>query len=112
MLPEGADAVVMLEHTHIVNEKLVEVLKPVSIGENTIQKGEDCKKDELILKKGHLIRPQDIGVLAGIGITKIRVYEKPKVAIIVTGDEITLASSQLMPGQVRDINSYTLSGLI
>ncbi len=112
MLPKGTDAVVMFEHTNPANEKLIEILKPVSPGENTIQSGEDCKKGEIVLGKGHSIRPQDIGVLAGIGITKIWIYEKPKVAIIVTGDEIVPAASPLMLGQVRDINSYTLSGLI
>src|SRR4030066_410382 len=102
MLPIGTDAVVMLEHTNLVSEKLVEVLKPVSPEENTIQKGEDCKRNEVVLNKGHRIRPQDIGVLAGIGITEIWTYEKPKVAIITTGDEIVPASHPLMPGQVRD----------
>jgi molybdopterin molybdotransferase len=112
MLPKGADAVVMFEHVHIVNEKLIEVSKPVAPGENVIQAGEDCGKGEIILNKGHRIRPQDMGVLAGIGITKIWVYEKPKVAIIATGDEIVPPSSSLLPGQVRDINSYSLVGLV
>src|SRR4030067_2029032 len=112
MLPIGTDAVVMLEHTNLISEKLLEVLKPVSPGQNTIQKGEDCKRNEVVLNKGHRIRPQDIGVLAGIGITKIWTYEKPKVAIITTVDEIVPASHPLMPGQVRDINSHTLSGLV
>lgn len=112
MLPEGADAVVMIEHTSEAGKDLIEVLKPVAPGQNTIESGEDCKKDELILRKGHKIRPQDIGALAGIGITTAGVYEQPKMAIIATGDEIVPASSALMTGQVRDINSYSLSGLI
>jgi len=112
MLPKGTEAVVMFEHVHVVNEKLIEVCKLVAPGENVIQAGEDCKKGEIILYKGHRIKPQDIGVLAGIGITKILVYEKPKVAIIATGDEIVPPSSPLLPGQVRDINSYSLAGLV
>jgi len=112
MLPQGADSVLMLEHTSEVNENLIEVLKPVATGDNTIQAGEDCKKGEIILKKGHRIRPQDIGALSGIGVTRIWAYEKPKVAIIATGDEVVPASSSLKPGQVRDINSYTLASLI
>ncbi len=67
MLPEGADAVVMLEHASAVNKNLIEVLRPVAPDENIIRAGEDCKKGELILNKGHKIRPQDIGALAGIG---------------------------------------------
>lgn len=112
MLPEGADSVVMLEHTQQVDEKMIEVLKPVSPGENVIQAGEDAKKDECILKRGHRLRPQDVGALAGLGITDVWVYDKPKVSIISTGDEIVPADESIKPGQVRDINSYTLSGFI
>ena len=112
MLPQGTDAVVMFEHTHSVNDKLIEVLKPVAPGENTIQAGEDCKKRDVVLKKGHRMRPQDIGMLAGIGITNIYTYEKPKVAIITTGDEIVPPSQHLAVGQVRDINSYSIASLV
>jgi len=112
MLPGGTDAVVMLEHTQQIDENMVEVLKPAAPGENVIQAGEDAQRGEHILKTGHRLRPQDIGALAGLGITDISVYEKPKVSIVSTGDEIVPAHQQLMPGQVRDINSYTLSGLI
>jgi molybdopterin molybdotransferase len=112
MLPEGTDAVVMLEHTQQVDEKMIEVLKPVAPGENVIQAGEDARRGDHVLKAGHRLRPQDIGALAGIGITDIWAYEKPRVSIISTGDEIVPAHQPLKPGQVRDINSYTLSGLI
>jgi molybdopterin molybdotransferase len=112
MLPEGADSVVMLEHTQQVDEKMIEVVKPIAPGENVIQAGEDAKKGEIVLKTGHRLRPQDIGALAGLGITDVRVYEKPRVSIISTGDEIVPANKPTKPGQVRDINSYTLSGLI
>ncbi len=112
MLPEGADAAVMLEHTQELDGKMIEIVRPVSPGENVIQSGEDAKKDELILKSGHRLRPQDVGALAGLGITDIRAYRKPKVSIISTGDEIVAPSEPVQPGEVRDINSYTLSGLI
>jgi molybdopterin molybdotransferase len=112
MLPEGADAVIMLEHVQQIDEKTIEVLKPVAPGENVIQVGEDVKKGECILKKGHRLRPQDIGALAGLGITDVWVYEKPKVSIISTGDEIVPPDKPIRHGQVRDINSYNLSGLI
>jgi molybdopterin molybdotransferase len=91
---------------------MIEVVKPVAPGENIIQAGEDAKKDDRILHRGHRLKPQDIGALAGLGITDIRVFEKPKVSIISTGDEIVPAHKPLGPGQVRDINSYTLTGLI
>lgn len=112
MLPKGADSVVMLEHTQIIDEKTIEVLKPVSPQENVIQIGEDVKKGECIFKSGHRLRPQDVGALAGLGVTEIWVYEKPIVSIISTGDEIVPPDKPIRPGQVRDINSYTLTGLI
>ncbi len=112
MLPGGADSVVMFEHTQQMDERMIEILKPVSPGENVIPVGEDARRDERILKGGHRLRPQDIGALAGLGITDVWVYEKPRVSIISTGDEIVPAGEPVKPGQVRDINSYTLSGLI
>jgi molybdopterin molybdotransferase len=112
MLPDGADAVVMFEHAETAGEKMIEAVKPVSPGENVIQAGEDARKDEIILRSGHRLRPQDIGALAGLGITGVWGYEKVKVSIISTGDEIVPAGEPTRPGQVRDINSYTLSGLI
>ena len=95
MLPEGADAVLMLEHAEMVSDDMVEVLMPVASNENMIQRGKDIKKGEVALKKGHRLRPQDIGVLAGIGILEIDVFKKPVVSIISTGDEIVSASSHL-----------------
>jgi len=112
MLPYGTDAVVMLEHTQQIDEKMIEILKPVAPGESVIQAGEDARRGEHILQAGHRLRPQDVGALAGLGITDIWVYKKPTVSIISTGDEIIPAHQPLEPGQVRDINSYTLSGLL
>lgn len=112
MLPYGADAVVMIEDVQEVGGNMIEVMKPYAPGENVIQAGEDIKKGDLVFNKGHRIRPQDTGALAGLGITEIYVYAKPKVAIISTGDEIVSADKKIKPGQVRDINSYNLAGLI
>lgn len=112
MLPDGADSVVMLEHVQEVSGDMIEVMRAVTPGENVIQKGEDVQRGEVILKKGRRLRPQDIGALAGIGITEIEVIKKPVVSMISTGDEIVPADSVLKLGQIRDINSYTLSGLI
>ena len=112
MLPEGADSVVMFEHTQQIDGKMLEILKPVSPGENVIPVGEDARRDECILRTGHRLRPQDIGALAGLGMTDVWVYERPRVSIVSTGDEIVPADKSVKPGQVRDINSYTLSGLI
>jgi molybdopterin molybdotransferase len=112
MLPRGADAAAMFEHVQTVDAATIEVLKPVVPGENIIQAGEDVKKGERVVLKGRRIRPQDIGACAGIGVTSVKVYERPRVSIISTGDEIVPAAASPGMGQVRDINSYVLAGMI
>ncbi len=112
MLPAGADAVVMLEHAQVVSETMIEIMKSVAHGENVIQRDEDIKKGSAVILKGRKLRAQDIGALAGIGITSIEVFRKPVVALISTGDEIVSSRDPVAPGQVRDINSFTLAGLI
>lgn len=111
-LPAGADAAVMFEHTHPVDEDSIEIVKPVGPHENVIQAGEDIKKGETILSKGNRLRPQDLAALAGVGITRASVFQKPKVAVISTGNEIVPADSSPGPGQIRDSNSYNLEGLV
>ncbi|MBI5410016.1 MAG: molybdopterin molybdotransferase MoeA [Nitrospirae bacterium] len=112
MLPEGADAIVMFEYTSRLDNEMVEIMKTVSPGENVIMFDEDVKKGEVILKAGHRLRPQDIGALAGLGILEIEVYGKPVAAIISTGDEVVPVDKPLSIGEVRDINSYNLAGMI
>jgi len=112
MMPDGTDAVVMFEHAQVVSETMIEVMKPVSPGENVIQRDEDIRKGSAVIHKGHRFRAQDIGALAGIGITQAEVFMKPKVSLVSTGDEIVPPSLPVKPGQVRDINSFTLAGLI
>ena len=111
MLPENADAVVMKEYTHVLDERTLEVSRAVSPLENTIQPGDDFRKGQIVLKKGHTLRPQDLGLLAGFGRAEVSVYTKPIVAIISTGDEIVSIHDHPIPGQVRDINRYTLGAL-
>jgi molybdopterin molybdotransferase len=112
MLPAGADAAVMHEHVQPVDETMIEVLVPAVPGENVIQAGEDVKRGEIVLRAGRRLRPQDIGACAGLGITEIPVFERPVVSILSTGDEIVPAGGAPEAGQVRDINSYVLSGMI
>jgi len=108
MLPEGSDAVVMVEYVDYLDEKMIEVNRSVGVGENVIYKGEDISKGKVLLKKYHRIRPQDIGALAGVGITDVLVYKKPKVAVIATGDELVHPEKIPGVGKIRDINSYTI----
>jgi molybdopterin molybdotransferase len=111
-LPIGADAVVMLEQTQPVDVGSIEVVKPVAPLENVVQVGDDIKKGETILSRGHRMRPQDISALAAVGTTSISVLRQPRVAIISTGNEIVPADCIPGPGQIRDSNSYNLEGLI
>jgi len=111
-LPEGADAVVMFEQTQPVDDRSIEVVKAVAPEENVSKVGEDMKKGEAVFARGHLIRPQDMAALASMGITRIPVLGKPRVAIISTGNEIVPADTVPGPGRIRDSNSYNLEGLI
>ncbi len=112
MMPSGTDAVIMIEHAQIVSDSEIEVLRPAAFGENVIQPDEDIKKGAIVLGRGQKLRPQDLGALAGLGILEAEVVRKPLVSIISTGDEIVPHGSSVEPGQVRDINSFTLAGLI
>jgi molybdopterin molybdotransferase len=80
--------------------------------ENVIQIGEDVRAGEAVLYKGHLIRPQDIGLMAGIGKTEVFVFLRPRVAIISSGDEIVPIENILSPGEIRDINRYTIVSMV
>jgi len=108
MLPESSNAVIMLEYVEQISKTSIEVRKSVAPWENVVRKDEDLKMGKTILTKGHRIRPQDIGILAGIGKLTVEVYKKPKVAIISTGNEIVPVDELPGLGQVRDVNSYTL----
>ena len=112
MLAEGADAVAMVENTQRAGDGSIEILRPVAPGENVIQVGEDARAGETVIPKGRLIRAQDVGVLFGLGITEVAVAERPRVAIISTGDELVPPEGSPGPGQVRDINSYTVASLV
>lgn len=112
LLPAGADSVVMLEHSVPVDETMIEIIKGVGSGTNLIQKGEDIARGEVALASGHLLRPQDIGLLAGLGITEVRVTEKVRVGILSTGDEIIAHTKNPKAGQIRNINALALAGMI
>lgn len=112
MLPAGADAVVMVEHTQRVSDDEIEVMHPVAPGENVIQEGEDVARDAPILPTGHRIRPQDIGGLLAVGITQVEVSKHPVVGILSCGDELVAPDENPAPGQIRDINAHTLAALV
>jgi len=108
MLPAGADSVVMVEHTGAIDDTTIEVYRSVAPGQNMVSVGEDIKRGEAILIAGRSIRPQETGLLAALGRQEVAVYKRPIVGIISTGDEIVPVSKVPGPGQIRDINTYTL----
>lgn len=112
MLPEGADTVVMIEHTDAIDDTTIEAFRSVAPGQNIVGIGEDFQKGERILPCGFKIRPQEAGLLAALGIQTVRVYKRPLIGIISTGDEIVPLDQTPDLGQIRDTNTYTLSGLI
>ncbi len=112
MLAGNADAVVMMEHTQAVDAHTIEVMRPVAPGENVAQPGEDVRVEETVLPAGHVIRPQDIGGLLALGIEHIKVAERPRVGILSMGDEVVAPSITPGPGEVRDVNTYTVAGQV
>jgi molybdopterin molybdotransferase len=111
-LPARADGVVMVEYTHLLDERTVEIFRPVAPGENVIRAGEDFSSGNPIMPARRMLRPQDLGVLAGLGITELKVHKRPRVGIISTGDELVEPDQPLASGKIRDINSTTLAALV
>lgn len=111
MLPEGTDAVVMQEYT-VRTDGAVSVEQPVKVHDNVLARGADVRSGEVIVRPGRRLKPQDLGLLAGLDIPEVTVYRRPRVAIIVTGDELVPPGRALRGSQIHDMNTYTLSGLI
>jgi len=111
-LPANADAVVMVEHTEQLDQETIEVLKAVAPFDNVVRKGEDFTRGEPLLRSGHRLRPQDLGILAAIGRQTVKVYKRPSVGVISSGDEIVPVEMEPPPGCVRDVNRYTLTAYL
>lgn len=111
-LPHKADAVVMVEYTQAFDQETVAIFRPVAPGEHVIQAGKDYAAGATILAAGSRLRPQDLGVLAALGIASVLVYRRPRVAILSSGDELVPADQTPPPGKIRDINSITLAALV
>lgn len=107
MMPEGADGVVMQEYTRRMGDA-VEITRTIHKGENIIFTAEDIRLGSIVLKQGKRLTPFDLGVLSALGMADIWVYKKLKIAIMSSGDEIIPIDQQPTPGQIRDINRYTV----
>lgn len=118
-MPQGANAVIPVEDTnanyHEVGSKIPETIsfnKKLNAGDYVRPKGSDINKGEVVLQKGRFIKPQDLGLLATLGIANVEVYKKPKVALLSSGDELLNVEAELEEGKIRDSNSYTLASLL
>jgi molybdenum cofactor synthesis domain-containing protein len=107
-IPEGADAVVMVENTEKKNDEL-RVYRAVTKDENVMKRGTDIKKGETVLKADQVLGASEIGVLAALGLTKVKVFKVPVVAVLSTGGEVTEPGKELPAGKIYDINAYSLS---
>lgn len=112
MLPAGADAAVMVEHTELLGNTMVEIARPVAPGQNVILAGEDISAGEVCLRSGLRLRAGELALLATIGVTKVRVYRRPVVALLSTGDEIVPPDAAPGPGEIRDANAWGLAAMI
>ncbi|MDH5782163.1 MAG: molybdopterin-binding protein [Candidatus Bathyarchaeota archaeon] len=110
-LPEGADAVVMFEDT-VQKENIVSICASVSRGENVMEAGSDIHKGETALRKGQTLASYEIGVLAALGVTNVKVYKRPRVAILSTGAEVVEPGRPLSTGKIYDINAHALSAAV
>lgn len=119
MLPEGADTVVPVEDTNLgvfdentAAHKYVNIFVPHKQGDNIRRIGSDFRKGEVIFEEGHIIRPQDVGMMAMLGMSSVMVYKKPIVAILSTGDELLDVDENIEPGKIYDANLYSLMSLV
>jgi len=107
-IPEGADAVVMVEDTERENDEL-HIFSAVTTNENIMKKGSDIKKGQIVLKKGQVLGSSEIGVLAALGLVSVKVLKIPIVAVLSTGGEVNELGKKLPPGKIYDINAYSIS---
>ncbi|HEX2102963.1 MAG TPA: gephyrin-like molybdotransferase Glp, partial [Solirubrobacteraceae bacterium] len=113
VLPDGADAVVMVEHTQEAMPGTIEVVRPAAPGDGLVRADEDARAGAELLPAGRPLRPQDLGLLAAAGVTSVRVFARPRVAIVSTGDEVVdPATPALEVGQVRDASAVALAALV
>lgn len=111
MLPPGADAVVMVEYAEEVGDGTVEIHRAAAPWEHVLRVGEDIASGSVVFRAGRRLRARDLGALTGIGVTRVAVHRRPRLALISTGDEIVPPERTPGPGQVRNINAYSLRAM-
>ncbi len=111
MIPRGADSIVMVEYTKRISDKVV-VYKSTYPGENITTSGSDISRGDLVLLKGTLLSEKEIGLLAGLGYRRIKVYRRPRIAVYSTGNEVIEPGEELTPGKVYDVNGYLVTTML
>lgn len=111
MIPDGADACVMVEYCEHFDSEELAVYQATSVGRHVVEIGEDSREGELLFKKGTKLRPQEIGALSAEGFTEILVFAPLKISIISTGDELVAPGGEIKKGQIYDINTSALDAL-
>jgi molybdopterin molybdotransferase len=111
-MPEGADAVVMVEHTSPGGEGVVDIRAAVAAGQHIGRRGADIEAGAVVLRQGDLLNPGRIGAVAAVGCREIAVYAQPRVAILSTGNEVVEPGSELSPGQIFDVNRFTVASVV
>jgi molybdenum cofactor synthesis domain-containing protein len=111
-LPNGADAVVMVEDTSPADEGHVAIAAAVAAGQSVGQRGADISPGDVVVRRGDLLNPSRIGAVAALGCFDVNVFAQPRVAVLSTGDEIIVPGQPLADGQVYDVNRFTLSAAV
>jgi molybdopterin molybdotransferase len=111
-MPKGADAVVMVEETEKDDSGRVRVFSPVYPAQNVGKQGADIVAGQVLVERGSVLNPSRLGAIAAVGVLEVEVFAKPRVAILSTGNEIVEPGQPLLPGQIFDINKFTLSAII
>ncbi len=111
-VPEGADAVVMVEQVTTDSAAQIQTTARLSMGDNVIRAGEDVQAGDEVVRVGTRLREQELGGIMALGIRQIEVYRQPRVAIIASGDELVPATSDVLPGQIRNINAPMMEALV
>ena len=111
-MPEGADAVVMVEETERTNNGTVDIFKPVHPKQHIGRRGADIAVTQKVLGPGDLLTPSRLGAIAALGIPNVEVYDRPRVALLSTGNEIVEPGKPLEPGHIYDINRFTLGSIV
>jgi molybdopterin molybdotransferase len=111
-MPDGADAVVMVEETERAGDDEIRVFTPVYPRQHVGHRGADIQQGKTVMQPGDVLNPARIGALAATGVTEVTVYARPRIAILSTGNEIVAPGKPLGPGQIYDINQFTLSAVI